>query len=89
MTLPKTWTDENNLKEGDRILVRANGHLEIRIKNDKNIERMNKEVLSVRNQLNHITNIQNHLIHATRTDEDQTGDKAKALVGQKDKNSGQ
>lgn len=52
MTLPKAWTEENNVKEGETILVRANGHLEIRKKTDENIEKMNKEVLSVRNQLN-------------------------------------
>ncbi len=52
MTLPKAWTDENNLKEGDKILIRANGHIEIRIKNEENIQKMNEEVLLVRNQLN-------------------------------------
>lgn len=54
MTLPKAWIDENNLKEGDTILVRANGHIEIRIRNDENIKKMNEEVLAVRHQLNHI-----------------------------------
>lgn len=53
MTLPKAWTEENNVKEGETILVRANGHLEIRKKTDENVEKMNKEVLAVRNQLNH------------------------------------
>ncbi len=52
MTLPKAWTDENNLEEGNMILVRANGHIEIRVKNEENIKKMNEEVLSVRNQLN-------------------------------------
>ena len=40
MTLPKAWTEENNVKEGETILVRANGHLEIRKKTDENIEKM-------------------------------------------------
>lgn len=53
MTLPKAWVDENGLTEGETILVRANGHLEIRVKNEENIKKMNQEVLSVRNQLNH------------------------------------
>jgi len=52
MTLPKAWTEENKLKEGETILVRANGHLEIRKKTEENIKKMNEEVLSVRNQLN-------------------------------------
>ncbi len=77
MTLPKAWTEENNLKNGDIILVRANGHIEIRIKNNENVEKMNAEVLSVRNQLNHIT----------RSDEDTTGEKRQALVSQTNENS--
>ena len=77
MTLPKAWTEENNVKEGETILVRANGHLEIRKKTDENIEKMNKEVLQVRNQLNHITGL----------NEDTTGEKRQALVSPIDKNS--
>jgi len=58
MTLPKAWTDENNLKEGDKILIRANGHIEVRVRNDDNIKKMNEEVLQVRNQLNnHISSV--------------------------------
>ncbi|MCH7568539.1 MAG: AbrB/MazE/SpoVT family DNA-binding domain-containing protein [Nanoarchaeota archaeon] len=53
MTLPKAWVDENELTEGETILVRANGHLEIRKKTEENIKKMNEEVLAVRNQLNH------------------------------------
>jgi phosphate uptake regulator len=56
MTLPKDWIDEHNIKAGDKILIKANGHLEIRVRTDENLELMNNEVLSVRSQLaNHIT----------------------------------
>lgn len=51
ITLPQEWAEENQLKTGDTILVRANGHIEIRIKNEENLEMMNKEILSVRNHL--------------------------------------
>ncbi len=53
MTLPKSWIEENDVKPGDKILVKANGHLEVRVKNDENIKKMNAEVLRVREELNH------------------------------------
>jgi len=59
MTLPKEWIEEHRVKEGDRILIKANGHIEIRIKNEENIKKMNDEVLAVRNQL----------LHSIRTEE--------------------
>lgn len=74
ITLPKAWTEENKLQAGETVLVRANGHLEIRKKTEENIKKMNEEVLQVRNQLN----------HNMGPDDGQTGEKAKALVGQKD-----
>lgn len=52
ITLPKAWVEENDLKEGQKILVRANGHLEIRTNTEENINKMNKEVLRVRKELN-------------------------------------
>lgn len=69
VTLPQAWAEENNLKGGEMILVKANGYVEIRVKNDDNIKKMNEEVRAIRSQLAN---------HNLRSDDDQTGDKAKA-----------
>lgn len=53
MTLPKEWVEEQKIKEGDRILLRANGHIEIRVKSDENLKLMNQEIQDIRNSLNH------------------------------------
>ena len=55
MTLPKEWVEEQGIKEGDKILIKANGHLEIRVKNEDNLKLMNKDILFLRNQLAHHT----------------------------------
>ncbi len=54
MTLPKEWIEEHEIKEGDRILVKANGHIEVRVKSDENLELMNKEIMEIRNHLSHM-----------------------------------
>ncbi len=51
MTLPKEWIEENNIKAGDTVLVKANGHIEVRVKSQDNLEQMNKEIVLVRDQL--------------------------------------
>ncbi|MBU2616971.1 MAG: AbrB/MazE/SpoVT family DNA-binding domain-containing protein [Nanoarchaeota archaeon] len=53
MTLPKEWIEENGIKAGDTILIKVNGHIEIRAKNNENLDIMNKEILQIRNQLSH------------------------------------
>lgn len=53
MTLPKEWCEEHEIKGGDKILVKANGRLEVMVKSDDNIKLMNQEVMAVRNQLAH------------------------------------
>jgi len=69
MTLPKEWTVEHNIKEGDFVLVKANGHIEIRVRNEENLTMMNKEVMHVRTELSH---------HITRLNDDQMGEKRQA-----------
>ena len=51
ITLPKEWIEENGIKEGVTVLVKANEHIEIRIKSDENLKQMNKEITAIRNQL--------------------------------------
>ena len=53
ITLPKRWLEENKLKAGSEVIVIANGDLQILNKNKENVERMNKKISSLRNQLSH------------------------------------
>jgi len=53
LTLPKKWVEENGLEAGSEVIVVANGDLQI-LKLDKgNIDRVNKKILNLRNQLAH------------------------------------
>jgi bifunctional DNA-binding transcriptional regulator/antitoxin component of YhaV-PrlF toxin-antitoxin module len=51
ITLPKKWLEENKLKAGSEVIVVANGDLQILNKNKENVERLNKKISSLRNQL--------------------------------------
>lgn len=77
MTLPKEWIEEHGIKEGDKILVKANGHIEVRVKSEENLKLMNEEIMTIRNLSNHIT----------RSDDDRTGETREALLSQTNKNS--
>jgi len=71
MTLPKEWIEEHGIKEGDKILVRANGHIEVRVRTEENLQLMNDEVMAIRNlSTNHIT----------RSDDDREGETREALL---------
>jgi len=71
MTLPKEWIEEHKIKAGDKILVKANGHIEVRVRTEENLRLMNEEVTAIRNlSTNHIT----------RSDDDRTGKKRQALL---------
>jgi len=78
ITLPKEWTEEHGIKEGDRILVKANGHIEIRVKSNENLKLMNEEIMAIRNlSTNHIT----------RSDDDRTGETREAPLSLTNKKS--
>lgn len=53
ITLPKRWLEENKLKAGSEVIVVANGDLQILNKNKENVERLNKKISSLRDQLAH------------------------------------
>jgi len=55
LTLPKKWLEENDLEAGSEIIVVANGDLQILKSNKENVERLNKKISEIRNQLSHLT----------------------------------
>jgi len=52
LTLPKKWLEENQLEAGSEIIVVANGDIQIMKSNNENVERLNKKISEIRNQLN-------------------------------------
>ncbi|MFA5061424.1 MAG: AbrB/MazE/SpoVT family DNA-binding domain-containing protein [Candidatus Pacearchaeota archaeon] len=53
LTLPKKWLEENDLEAGSEIIVVANGDIQIMKSNNENVERLNKKISEIRNQLSH------------------------------------
>lgn len=62
--VPQDWMKENGLKEGDEVIMVANGDLVFKKITPKNVE-------AIRNQLS-------HNITLTRSDDDQIGEKRQA-----------
>ena len=63
LTAPKEWTDENNLKAGDEVIMVMNGSLNFMLPTEENMKK-----------------IRNHLVHATRPDEDETGEAGQSPI---------
>lgn len=53
ITLPRRWLEENKLKAGSEVIVVANEDLQILNKNKENVERINKKISALRNQLSY------------------------------------
>ena len=51
ITLPQKWLKENGLEAGSEVIVVANGDLQILKANKENVDRLNKKISSLRNQL--------------------------------------
>lgn len=72
LRVPPDWMRENGLKDGDDVMMVANGDLVFKKITPENIE-------AIRNQLDNIT--------LTRSDDDQNGEKRQAVSSPMNKNS--
>lgn len=53
ITLPKKWLEENQLDAGSKVIVVANGDIQIMKANKENVARINEKISQIRNQLAH------------------------------------
>ena len=52
VSLPRKWLEEHGLAEGGDIIVKANGELKIEVANEENINKMNEQIETIRDNLN-------------------------------------